>query len=115
MFVFEKSQVYIKSEEVYLQTKKVLTNNILNKSIKDQLYRASLSIILNIAEGSAKLSKKEKRNFYTISRGSVQECVAILRLLKADNSIDMELYNDTYNNLTEISKMLSGLINSLSE
>lgn len=51
-------------------------------AIKDQLKRASLSIPLNIAEGTGKISKKEKDYFYSIARGSAMECAAICDVIK---------------------------------
>ena len=55
--------------------------------ISDQLLRASLSIVLNIAEGSGKPSKAEKRRFYSIAFGSLRETQAILGLLKEAKAI----------------------------
>ena len=52
--------------------------------VRDQLMRASLSVVLNIAEGSAKPSAADKRRFYAIALGSIRETQAILRLLKHD-------------------------------
>ena len=49
--------------------------------VKDQLRRASLSVVLNLAEGSAKPTLKERRRFYAISLGSLREVQAILDLL----------------------------------
>jgi len=50
--------------------------------VKDQLRRASLSVILNLAEGSAKPTIKERRRFYSISFASLRETQVILDLLE---------------------------------
>ena len=54
--------------------------------IKDQLMRASLSIVLNLAEGSAKPQDKERRRFYAIALGSLRETQALLSLLKQERA-----------------------------
>src|SRR4051812_18979052 len=45
--------------------------------LKDQLSRAASSIILNLAEGSGKPTRKDKLRFYAIAFGSVREVQAI--------------------------------------
>jgi len=52
------------------------------KYVIDQLGRASFSIVLNIAEGSGKASLNDRKNYFTIARGSVFECVAVIDILK---------------------------------
>ena len=52
----------------------------LNGAFKNQFERALLSIPLNLSEGSAKPSAKERRKFYFISLGSFRECQMILKL-----------------------------------
>jgi four helix bundle protein len=47
-------------------------------SLRDQLERASSSIVLNIAEGCGRYARPEKAHFYLIARGSAMECAAVL-------------------------------------
>lgn len=44
--------------------------------------RASSSIALNLSEGNAKPSVKEKRRYYLTAYASLKECETILRLAK---------------------------------
>lgn len=57
----------------------------LNGNLRDQLTRASSSIALNLAEGNAKPSVKEKRRYYQTAYASLKECQSILRLAKIEN------------------------------
>jgi four helix bundle protein len=52
----------------------------LKAPLKDQFDRAILSVILNLAEGSAKPTQKDRRRFYSIAMGSLREIQAILDL-----------------------------------
>src|SRR4051812_12280985 len=46
--------------------------------LADQFTRASLSIVLNLAEGAGKHSKLDKRRYYVTARGSATESAALL-------------------------------------
>lgn len=114
MFDFEKLIVYQKSKEIRIIINRALFNKKnVDRSISDQIRRSLLGIILNIAEGTGKSSSADKRNFFTIARGSTYETAAITDLLFEDKIISSEEHKLIYNNLEEISKMLFGLINSL--
>lgn len=54
--------------------------------LRDQLDRASSSISLNLAEGNAKYSKKDKMRIYQIAMGSLRESQTILKLAKIDDA-----------------------------
>jgi four helix bundle protein len=56
--------------------------------LRDQLDRASASVVLNIAEGAGRWSWKDKRRFYAIARGSATETAAIVSLLSVSSVID---------------------------
>ena len=114
MFDFEKLSVYSKAKEFNRQIQRdILSIDSLEKNIKDQLRRASLSIVLNIAESTSRFSDADKRNFYVIARGSLIECIAILDLIKDDLIIRNELYLEFYNKGEELSKILYTLIKGL--
>ena len=50
---------------------------------KDQLHRAALSVLLNIAEGAEQETWGLKRKHYRIARASAGECAAVLDALSA--------------------------------
>ena len=56
--------------------------------LRDQLDRASASIVLNIAEGAGRMSGRDKAHFYIIARGSATECAAILDILSRQGRIN---------------------------
>ncbi|MDR3606742.1 MAG: four helix bundle protein [Oligoflexia bacterium] len=48
--------------------------------LKDQLLRASSSVALNLSEGSARSSRKDRKRFYVIAFASLREVQAIIDL-----------------------------------
>jgi four helix bundle protein len=52
----------------------------LTGALKDQFERAALSIPLNLVEGSAKPTQKDRKKFYFIALGSLREVQAILAI-----------------------------------
>jgi len=79
----------------------------------DQLNRAALSIATNIAEGNGRFTVRDRKNFFGIARGSVQECVPLLELATRRNLMEAADHEKLKADLEEIAKMLSGLINAL--
>ncbi|MEW6087251.1 MAG: four helix bundle protein [bacterium] len=113
MFDFENLEVYKKSKEANKEILRFLKNNKqIDRYLKDQLRRASISIVINIAEGSGRFSKADKRNFYIIVRGSVYECVSLLEIILEEKQLTEEIFKNLYHKYEVISKMLLGLINS---
>ena len=52
----------------------------LSTSLRDQLMRATESIVLTLAEGSAKPTARDRRRYYSMALGSFRESQAILNL-----------------------------------
>lgn len=110
-FTFEDLQVYKKSliliSDVY-KTVEVFPE-FEKYSITSQFIRAANSIALNIAEGAGN-SNPQFIRYLNISRGSIRECIEIsfnAGYLVSDKRISLR------KQLVELSKMISGLINSL--
>ena len=53
-----------------------------HRVLQDQLERASLSTVCCIAEGAGRRSRRDKRRFYVMSRGSCNETAAIIDVLR---------------------------------
>jgi four helix bundle protein len=114
VFTFEKLLVYQKSidfaDEICSRTQQFARGY---GFLVDQLNRASLSIAANIAEGNGRFTIKDRRNFFGIARGSVQECVPLLELATRRGLIMSTDHAQLKAKLEEISRMLSGLIKGL--
>lgn len=67
---------YQKSKEFFNKAKTLK----LEYYASNQLKRASFSVSLNLSEGNARFTRKEKIRFYRIAFASAKECKAILDL-----------------------------------
>jgi four helix bundle protein len=76
----ERLDVYTVALEFQVQTSALASP--CDAIVRDQLRRASLSIVLNIAEGAGQRSRAQKRHLYGIARGSAMECAAIVDVLR---------------------------------
>ena len=84
-------------------------------ALVNQIRRASISIISNIAEGFERNGDKEFIQFLTIAKGSCGEVRAQIYVAMDQNYIDKEQFTIIQNKLIETSKMLSGLIKYLQQ
>jgi four helix bundle protein len=83
--------------------------------LMSQIRRAAVSVPSNIAEGHAKLSRKEYQHFLGHARGSLAEIetqILIAKDLDYLNEIDM---NYILNLSAEVGRVLNGLLASLRE
>jgi four helix bundle protein len=114
VFDFQNLEVYKKSLHFHISCKSITQNTSLDRHVRDQLTRASYSIVLNIAEGSGRKSPADRKNFFTISRASVFECTAIIDILRMENLVDSETHKRNLELASEISKMLYVMVRNLS-
>ena len=78
--------------------------------VSDQLDRASLSMLLNTAEGNGRRQRQTRAKFFDDARGSVTECAACLDALVAKGICTSEEIDDGKQLLLRIASMLTKLI-----
>ena len=78
-------------------------------SQRDQLFRASDSIVLNIAEGAGRMAHLDKRRHYSYALGTAMECGAALALLHARGALREIAYLERRMMIIRIVQMLSRL------
>jgi four helix bundle protein len=81
--------------------------------LRDQLGRASSSIVLNIAEGCGRFARPEKAHFYLIARGSAMECSAILDVSHSRGLITAAAHRHGRRLLVRVVQMLTRLAVSM--
>jgi four helix bundle protein len=77
---------------------------------RDQLDRASTSVVLNLAEGNGKRSPLDRCRYFDIARGSGVESAACLDVLVARKKLSSEVANEGKAMLLPIVSMTAGLI-----
>lgn len=88
-------------------------NNCKDYSFRDQIQRASVSVMNNIAEGFAKRSDKSFKHFLLISKGSLSEVQSMLILANDLGYISKEVRDSRFILAEETAKIMSGLIKKL--
>jgi four helix bundle protein len=101
---------------------RILVNNIYqlqNKlpkeeryALGDQIRRAAVSITANIAEGSGRVSLKEKIHFIEISFGSMTEAFCELQMATDLGYLSVESLDSLRPQFQTVAQLLSGLRNS---
>ncbi|MDQ5977710.1 MAG: hypothetical protein QG602_682 [Verrucomicrobiota bacterium] len=82
-FDHEKLRAYQEALKFSAWVEPVIERLPAKLAARDQLDRASTSIVLNIAEGNGKRSHPDRCRYFDISRGSALECAACLDVLVA--------------------------------
>jgi len=109
LIVWQKAIVLV--IDVYSITKDFPAEEKFN--LTSQINRATVSVPSNIAEGYGRNSAKNYIQFLRISRGSLQELETLLIISKELNYINQLKFETILNALTEVHKLLNGLIKKL--
>ncbi len=108
-FRFLDFKVYKDAKDFYKEIV-VLTSKFPPKyfELADQMRRSALSVILNIAEGSAKKSDKDFNRYIKNSLGSINECVAGLDVASGEGLISTEKLDRLLERAEQVANQLGG-------
>lgn len=107
--LFEKLSVWQRSSKLACSVFNTFERTR-NFALKDQVFRSSLSIPSNIAEGEERETSKEKVRFYYYAKGSCGELVTQLQIAIKTEQIEREAGLAMVREAREIAKILASLI-----
>ncbi|HJZ04421.1 MAG: 30S ribosomal protein S23 [Candidatus Dadabacteria bacterium CSP1-2] len=112
---FEDIIAWQRSRELIEKVYRLTNRDKFNRdfSLKDQIRRAAVSVMSNIAEGYARQTDKEFVQFLYIARGSAFETQSQLYVALDLGYISKEEFDKTYETITEISRLIMGFIKYL--
>lgn len=109
---FEDILVWQKAEKLVLACYKEFSS-LKDYAFKDQICRAALSIMNNIAEGYDRAGNKEFKKFLYIAKGSAGEVRSMLYPALKLKYITRDEFDDLHEQTLAVSKMLSSFIKTL--
>ena len=112
MLLTEDLEVFKKAHKVALCIYEMISNFPKDEKygLSSQMKRAAVSINSNLMEGNARKTDGERKQFIGISRGSAAELQYQIMLAKDLNLIDDAVANILIDELKQISRMLSKLM-----
>ncbi len=112
---FQKLNVWVKAHsmvlEVYRATKSFPPTE--KYGMQSQVRRAMVSVAANIVEGARRKTINDRRHFFVIAQGSIEEVKYFLILVKDLGYLKVEQADILLEGAREVGRMLHGLIQSL--
>jgi four helix bundle protein len=107
---FEDIQAWKKARELVNEIYKASNDGLFARDfgLRDQIRRAAVSVMLNIAEGFARKTNREFSRFLAIAHGSVAETQAALYVALDQKYIQREQFERLYKMAEETSRMIMG-------
>jgi four helix bundle protein len=105
---FEDILAWQKAREVTKAVYTITRNGEFSKDfgLRDQIRRASVSIMANIAEGFARRTDKDFAYFLNVSRSSAAEVQSHLYVALDQQYVQQREFEQIYRELEEVSKMI---------
>jgi four helix bundle protein len=82
-------------------------------ALRDQIRRAAISVMSNIAEGHGRGGTKEFIQFLSVAKGSVSEVISHLYVGLDQDYLTMDVFATVRSHAAEVGKMIGGLMNYL--
>ena len=114
IYKFEEIQSWQKAKELTVGVYKNFSDNK-DYGFKDQIQRASVSVMNNIAEGFESQTNKMFIRYLYIAKGSCGEVRSMLYLAKEFNYISEEQFEKLSNLSLDATRLISGFIKKLNE
>ena len=113
---FEDIQAWQRSRELTNSIYRVTSQGTFAKDfgLRNQIRKASVSIMSNIAEGFERSGTREFIQFLATAKGSAGEVRAQLYVALDQGYVEQAIFDDLSQSIIKISMMLSGLITYLS-
>ena len=114
---FEEIESWKNSRSLTKRIYKVTSSGTFTRDfgLKDQIRRASVSILSNIAEGFERGGDKEFLQFLAIAKGSCGEVRSQLYVALDQEYLSQDEFKELSRSATEVSQLLSGLMKYLKE
>lgn len=111
----EDIQVWQKARELNIEIYKITNNSFMSKdfTLCNQIRKASISIMANIAEGYGRRSNKEFTNFLNIAHGSSAELQSHLYIALDLKYVNPKDFSTLYEKINKVSKMIQAFMNYL--
>ena len=108
---FEEIKAWQKAFETTLSVYRMTADGAFAKDfgLRDQIRRASVSMMANIAEGHGRRSNSEFANFLNIARGSAAEVQSHLHVALGLDYIGKDEFDQLYSATQEVSRMTLAL------
>lgn len=113
---FEDIVAWQKARDLNKKIYELTSRNDLVKdfALRDQIRKASISIMANIAEGFERGGSKEFSQFLSIAKGSAAEVKSHLYAAKDLSYVSESNFSELYASADEVSKIIAGLMKYLS-
>ena len=112
---FEDIEAWQKARNVVDSIYKITKTGSFSKdySLKDQIQKASISIMSNISEGFSRETDKEFIRFLTIAKASASEVQSQLYIALDQNYINKKEFEELYDILDHCSRQIANFISYL--